>query len=74
MMIKFLCALPVAPDREHKARLEKAFIQSTLPKAIIAVVVKAQAGSSRQPYTHESEHLVLRARRWRWATSPWVGA
>jgi hypothetical protein len=40
-MIKFLCALPVAPDRERKAKLEKAFIQSTLPKAIIAVVVKA---------------------------------
>ena len=40
-MIKFLCAHPVAPNRVHKAKLEKVFTQSTLTKAIIAAVVKA---------------------------------
>jgi hypothetical protein len=75
-MIKFLCELPVAPDRVHKAKLENVFIQSTPPKVIIAAVVKAQASSSRQPCPREHEHIVLRARRWRWVSSPssWVGA
>lgn len=71
----FLCVLPVAPNRVHKAKSAKVFIRSTLPKVIIAAVVKAQASSSRQPCPHEREHLVLRTRRWRWVSSPspWVG-
>jgi hypothetical protein len=67
-MIKFSLS-----SRVHKAKLEKVFIQSTLPKAIIAAVVKAQASSSRQACPHEREHLVMRARRWHWVSSPWVG-